>query len=626
MKKIVLFLFSLSLYFTSIAKTVVIGTGSGSVSQTSMTGLVSGDILAIAPGTYANGTFSGIHDITIINNGGVVYFTGTLTFGSGADTGMNRILFTGTGDPNNFYGFYFTASSDCIRMPDHHYVGDRFNHIYAKKYGGDMFNFSDSYPTYVGTTASFRLYKCTFSDLRSDSAGQMIQGSFGAPNQLVDLCDSIDVHNVIVTQTTTNGIIMRGLFTHYHFYNWNITYNGVNPLGNDIGAIYIGGSGRCHHMYMKGGRGYIIRHYPSYALTGQPDDTWFYDNIAIATNEYGAMDWRIDTTLTSGNPYFIGTNLHCNFNTSGNKTSILGYVAPICLVYNLELNSTVEFKNNVGFNLAPNNPGPFPSYVNIISDDPSGFARIDTSNNRYYTAAQSVGVFADTSYQLQLTPTSPLIGTGVYNANILTDFLGRIRANPPSIGAEEYAFSSTGVYSNAGSNQSFGLPTNSTTLDGSASSAINSTITSYAWSQTSGPNTATIVSPSLVSTSVTGLIMGTYVFKLTVGNAYTNVSSSNVTIVVTGSALPLANAGNSQTITLPTNNVTLNGLGSTALSSHIVSYKWVKISGPSKGRILSPSSAVTNVTGLILGVYVFKLTIVDNVGNRSTATTAVTVL
>ena len=60
-------------------------------------------------------------------------------------------------------------------------------------------------------------------------------------------------------------------------------------------------------------------------------------------------------------------------------------------------------------------------------------------------------------------------------------------------------------------------------------SASTGTITSYAWTRVSGPNTPVITTPALVTTTVTGLIQGTYVFKLSVNNG---VSTAQVTITV----------------------------------------------------------------------------------------------
>ena len=89
-----------------------------------------------------------------------------------------------------------------------------------------------------------------------------------------------------------------------------------------------------------------------------------------------------------------------------------------------------------------------------------------------------------------------------------------------------YQASSGGVVANAGMNQTITLPTSSVTLNGSGSTG---TITSYSWTKVSGPNSPTITTPSAVTTTVTGLIQGTYVFQLSVNGS---TSTAQVTITV----------------------------------------------------------------------------------------------
>jgi hypothetical protein len=86
---------------------------------------------------------------------------------------------------------------------------------------------------------------------------------------------------------------------------------------------------------------------------------------------------------------------------------------------------------------------------------------------------------------------------------------------------------------------------------------------------------------------------------------------------------PSSNAGSDQSITLPTNTVTLIGGGSD-VDGTIASVQWVQLSGPSTGVIVSPNSTTTNVTGLIEGTYVFQLTVTDDDG--ATAADTVTVV
>jgi hypothetical protein len=157
-----------------------------------------------------------------------------------------------------------------------------------------------------------------------------------------------------------------------------------------------------------------------------------------------------------------------------------------------------------------------------------------------------------------------------------------------------------GITANAGANQTITLPTSTVTLNG-AGSAGN--ITSYAWTMISGPNTPTISTPAIVSTTVTGLVQGTYIFQLSVNNG---ASVSQVTITVNPVPPPVANAGPKQTITLPTSTVTLDGSGSTG---PVTSYAWTLVSGPNTPTITSPATVTTTVSGLVQGTYIFQLAV-----------------
>jgi hypothetical protein len=134
---------------------------------------------------------------------------------------------------------------------------------------------------------------------------------------------------------------------------------------------------------------------------------------------------------------------------------------------------------------------------------------------------------------------------------------------------------------NAGSDITLTLPTNSTNLSGTGSDADGS-IASYAWTVVSGPSTPTITNASAATGSVSPLVEGTYVFRLTVKDDKSASSFDDVQVIVKPAAvntLPTANAGGDKTINLPTNSTTLTGSGSDA-DGTIVSYGWTKTSGP----------------------------------------------
>lgn len=89
---------------------------------------------------------------------------------------------------------------------------------------------------------------------------------------------------------------------------------------------------------------------------------------------------------------------------------------------------------------------------------------------------------------------------------------------------------------------------------------------------------------------------------------------------------PVANAGNSFVIQLPTSTATLTGSGTTT-NGQIVGYLWSLVSGPSVPVINSPSSATTVVNGMTsTGKYIFQFMVIDSAGLTGVDTTSVTVV
>jgi len=112
----------------------------------------------------------------------------------------------------------------------------------------------------------------------------------------------------------------------------------------------------------------------------------------------------------------------------------------------------------------------------------------------------------------------------------------------------------------AGSNQTITLPTSSVTLSGTDSALGGHTIASTAWIKVSGPSGSTITSPSSPSTTVTGLVQGSYVFQFSATDNHGLSSSAQVTVTVNPAAVapgalgylvsvggPIGNCGNTDT-------------------------------------------------------------------------------
>lgn len=128
---------------------------------------------------------------------------------------------------------------------------------------------------------------------------------------------------------------------------------------------------------------------------------------------------------------------------------------------------------------------------------------------------------------------------------------------------------------NAGPDQNITLPTSSVTLTAAASTG---TITSYAWTKVSGPNTPTITSPTTVTTSVTGLIAGTYIFQIALNPGA--VSTDQVTVVVN----PAGSLISITTTIIPTSSTDL--LSSGRAAEYWNNTTWTNTSG---GGVYIPS-------------------------------------
>jgi dienelactone hydrolase len=180
---------------------------------------------------------------------------------------------------------------------------------------------------------------------------------------------------------------------------------------------------------------------------------------------------------------------------------------------------------------------------------------------------------------------------------------------------------------NAGNDITITLPVSSTQLNGSSSSDPDGSISAYSWKQLSGPSTITIARPNAGITGVSGFIQGSYSFELTVTDNKNATATDRVTVVVnkTPNKVPVARAGNDISITLPLNNVQLDGRSSSDPDGAISTYAWKKVSGPAGGAVSSPSSGTTQVTSLQAGTYAFELTVTDDDGATASDRVSVTV-
>ncbi len=268
-------------------------------------------------------------------------------------------------------------------------------------------------------------------------------------------------------------------------------------------------------------------------------------------------------------------------------------------------------------NAGPNIVVTLPSNTTIINgsgSDPDGtiatYAWTKQSGptvtiNDANTATLSLSDLVEGTYVFRLTVHDNLGATGSDDVTVLVS-----ASNIPPV-------------VNAGPDITLNLPTMSTVITATASDP-DGTISSYLWTQESGPGTAALSNQSTISLTASDLVAGTYTFRLTVTDNSSATSFDEVKVIVNAANLtPTANAGANKAITLPTNSENFTGLG-TDPDGTIVTYLWTQVSGP--GATLSNAGSPTmSVVVTIAGTYTFRLTVTDNDGASDTDDVVLTV-
>lgn len=231
-----------------------------------------------------------------------------------------------------------------------------------------------------------------------------------------------------------------------------------------------------------------------------------------------------------------------------------------------------------------------------------------------------------TQPRINVTVTSP--GTYIYQLYI-TDNQGNSSASRLTIlvnPANQPAPSTPQAI--AGNDQQITLPSNSFTLDGTASRDAGGSISTYQWGKLAGPAGDQIYNSNQASTMVNVVNPGVYTYQLyiTDNQGHTSASRMNVTV---GAAQPSAGppqpnqqsslkavAGSEVAVILPA-GTTLDASNSVAKNGNIISYQWTKIAGPSGDYLSSNNQVLTNANYNQPGHYDYTLTVCDDQGNVS---------
>lgn len=176
-------------------------------------------------------------------------------------------------------------------------------------------------------------------------------------------------------------------------------------------------------------------------------------------------------------------------------------------------------------------------------------------------------------------------------------------------------------HADAGPDKELSLPDDSTTLEGGGSTDDLGIVT-YEWTKVKGPEKEiTIENGDKAKATVSGLVAGTYTFKLTVTDAQGETNSDTTQVVVKEEVNldPVARAGKDITIELPNDYVELNGSQSSD-DKGIVSFSWSRGANSSASGVVvgdSQHSAILKVSKLVEGKYIFNLTVADAKGRTN---------
>ncbi|QNP51184.1 PKD domain-containing protein [Hymenobacter qilianensis] len=131
-----------------------------------------------------------------------------------------------------------------------------------------------------------------------------------------------------------------------------------------------------------------------------------------------------------------------------------------------------------------------------------------------------------------LTASGLVAGTYTF-ALVVTDNLGKASAADQVVVTVNSTTTPTNPapVANAGPDKTITLPTNSVVLTGSGTD--DGSIKSYAWTQASGPSTATLSGVNTANLTASSLVSGSYVFSLTVTDNLDKASAADqVTVTV----------------------------------------------------------------------------------------------
>jgi len=163
---------------------------------------------------------------------------------------------------------------------------------------------------------------------------------------------------------------------------------------------------------------------------------------------------------------------------------------------------------------------------------------------------------------------------------------------------------------NAGPDQTIALP-HAATLNGSATDdgLPDASSLTVAWSQVSGPGTATFAEAYLANTTAIFSEPGVYMLKLSASDSEMSSASELTVTVQPENQAPTVSAGPDQIVALPAFALLNGSAGDDGWpASSSLTETWTVVSGPAAAGIINPNTTIIQATFSVAGTYVLRLT------------------
>ncbi|MBS1563972.1 MAG: T9SS type A sorting domain-containing protein, partial [Bacteroidetes bacterium] len=374
-------------------------------------------------------------------------------------------------------------------------------------------------------------------------------------------------HNIFRNITQTVSLVPRAMnVTGYNFKIHDnlfdsLAYNSTACRCSHNAWIAIYGNGDINNNRFLHSYANDVRLVPMKfsGLSGYDGPMNVYNNVAAWHSSYSFIETSPNNgygRASGNNGYVSFTDTRIYFNTvySTKRDSYNGdYSGMVADVYAQNgtntpvYNRKVFVHNNVIINPEWDRPFSPSTRGNYIIYFGNGASAVDSGGNRMYQTLAQAGI-TDSAKWVPGTNSGLYKTADASNPSVSNDINGVARPSTGSkcIGAAEAngvvaapAPANQAPVAKAGADQTITLPTASVTLDGSGSADADGKITTYSWSLISGP-AATIANATSASTAVSGLIAGSYSFRLLVTD---NAGATGAdTVVITVNAAPAIQA------------------------------------------------------------------------------------